>query len=273
MSPDFFYTRLLWDSELQCYQFEQAAFPQSFYQWSGPECPTSHRVTKCSLTRVVSRDSFCNSWFQLLSAGQGTVPQLTARNYLICVLNHPPPRGGKRNHSLQWHYSQGDMGNWWDQDCHGDRKGSEGGLGMQGDDRREDQDWANKGLNCNLLTEQDVWGWKVKKKKKSSLEPDNATKQKEGLNLVIEMKMLDSWSHILLSLNGWLTLCLVNLDWRPGANQSCSITPLLSWTGVWKYDKKLTGWDKDREKSLTDCHHGQNRLREINWIYCSSNSK
>lgn len=37
---------------------------------------------------------------------------------------------------------------------------------MQGDDGREDQDWANKGLNGDLLTEQDVWGRKIKKKLK-----------------------------------------------------------------------------------------------------------
>lgn len=38
------------------------------------------------------------------------------------------------------------------------RKESGGDLGKKGDDGREAQDWANKGLNGVLLTEQDVWG-------------------------------------------------------------------------------------------------------------------
>jgi len=36
--------------------------------------------------------------------------------------------------------------------------------------------------------------------------------------------------------------------------------PLLSWTGERKYDEKLEGWDKDRERSLSNYRHGQNRL-------------
>jgi len=46
----------------------------------------------------------------------------------------------------------------------------------------------------------------------------------------------------------------------PGAHQNCSITPLLSWTGERKYDEGLVDRDKDRERSLTNYCHGQNRL-------------
>jgi len=35
---------------------------------------------------------------------------------------------------------------------------------------------------------------------------------------------------------------------------------LLSWTGERKYDERLEGRDKDWERSLTNYHHGQNRL-------------
>jgi len=36
--------------------------------------------------------------------------------------------------------------------------------------------------------------------------------------------------------------------------------PLLSWTGEKKYDERLESGDKDRERSLTNNCHGQNRL-------------
>jgi len=36
--------------------------------------------------------------------------------------------------------------------------------------------------------------------------------------------------------------------------------PILSWTGERKYDERLKDRDKDRERSLTNCCHGQNRL-------------
>jgi len=36
--------------------------------------------------------------------------------------------------------------------------------------------------------------------------------------------------------------------------------PLLSWTGERKYDERLQGRDKDRERSLTNYHHEQNKL-------------
>jgi len=46
----------------------------------------------------------------------------------------------------------------------------------------------------------------------------------------------------------------------PSACQSCSVTPLLSWTGEVKYNGRLVGREKDRERSLTNYRHGQNRL-------------
>jgi len=36
--------------------------------------------------------------------------------------------------------------------------------------------------------------------------------------------------------------------------------PLLNWTGERKYDERLERRDKDRERSLTNYCHGQNRL-------------
>jgi len=50
--------------------------------------------------------------------------------------------------------------------------------------------------------------------------------------------------------------------------------PPLNWTGKRKYDEKLMGQDKDRERSLTNYCHGQNRLnlgRKGSLIYCQSN--
>jgi len=44
----------------------------------------------------------------------------------------------------------------------------------------------------------------------------------------------------------------------PGVHQSHSITPLLNWTGERKYDERLKGQDKDRERSLTN-------YRQIEW--------
>lgn len=44
----------------------------------------------------------------------------------------------------------------------------------------------------------------------------------------------------------------------PGSHQSCSIMAFLSWTGKTKYNTRVVGKDKEREKSLT-CHcHRQN---------------
>jgi len=39
--------------------------------------------------------------------------------------------------------------------------------------------------------------------------------------------------------------------------------PLLSWTGERRYDERLVGRDKDRERSLTNYCHGQNRLNFV----------
>jgi len=36
--------------------------------------------------------------------------------------------------------------------------------------------------------------------------------------------------------------------------------PFLSWTGEKKYDERLVGRDEDREISLTNYHHRQNKL-------------
>jgi len=45
----------------------------------------------------------------------------------------------------------------------------------------------------------------------------------------------------------------------PGTHQSCSITPSAG-QGREKHNKRLVDRDKDRERSLTNYHHGQNRL-------------
>jgi len=60
----------------------------------------------------------------------------------------------------------------------------------------------------------------------------------------------------------------------PGAHQNCSITPFLNWTGERKYDERLEGQDKERERSLTNHHHRQNRLnlgRKVSLIHHQSN--
>jgi len=46
----------------------------------------------------------------------------------------------------------------------------------------------------------------------------------------------------------------------PDDHHSFSITLLLNWAGEIKYNKRLVGEDKDRERSLTNYHHEQNRL-------------
>jgi len=60
----------------------------------------------------------------------------------------------------------------------------------------------------------------------------------------------------------------------PGAHQSPLSLSVLSWTGKKKYDERLMGQDKDRERSLTNYCHGQNRLnlgRNRSLIYHQSN--
>jgi len=52
----------------------------------------------------------------------------------------------------------------------------------------------------------------------------------------------------------------VDPDWMPGAHQSCSITLLLSSIRERKYNEGFVSQDKDRERSLSNYHHGQNKL-------------
>jgi len=50
--------------------------------------------------------------------------------------------------------------------------------------------------------------------------------------------------------------------------------PLLKWTGERKYDERLVGQEKDRERSVTNYCHGRNRLnlaRKGSLIYHQSN--
>jgi len=44
---------------------------------------------------------------------------------------------------------------------------------------------------------------------------------------------------------------------------------LFIWTEKRKYNKRLMSRNEDKERSLTNCHHGQNRLKfgKINSIY------
>jgi len=60
----------------------------------------------------------------------------------------------------------------------------------------------------------------------------------------------------------------------PGAHQNTLSLPLLSWTGERKYDERLESRNKDREGSLTNYCHRQNRLnlgRKGSLIYHQSN--
>jgi len=65
----------------------------------------------------------------------------------------------------------------------------------------------------------------------------------------------------------------VGPGWTPGGPESRSITPLLSWTGERKYNKRIMGQDKGRGRSLSSYCHGQNRLSlgKMKLIYCQSN--
>jgi len=51
-----------------------------------------------------------------------------------------------------------------------------------------------------------------------------------------------------------------SLDKCQAPTKSALSLPLLNWSGERKYDERLEGQDKDRERSLTNYHHGQNRL-------------
>ncbi|GAB0183043.1 hypothetical protein GRJ2_000769600 [Grus japonensis] len=59
---------------------------------------------------------------------------------------------------------------------------------------------------------------------------------------------------------GLMALWWVDPGWGPGAHQSRAITPLVHQTGEKKYNEKLMGRDKDRERSPTNYHQEQNRL-------------
>ena len=54
---------------------------------------------------------------------------------------------------------------------------------------------------------------------------------------------------------GWL-----EPGWTPGAHQSRSIAPRLSWAGERRCEERLVGREEDRETALTHYRHGQNRL-------------
>jgi len=49
-----------------------------------------------------------------------------------------------------------------------------------------------------------------------------------------------------------------------GAHKAALSLPLFNWTGEKNYDKKLLSRDKDRERSLSNYRHGQNRLNSGN---------
>jgi len=68
-------------------------------------------------------------------------------------------------------------------------------------------------------------------------------------------------------------MCWVDPGWTPGAYQSCSITPLLSWTGERKQNKRLIGQGRDRERSLTNYRHRRidSTWGKIYLIYYQSN--
>jgi len=71
----------------------------------------------------------------------------------------------------------------------------------------------------------------------------------------------------------WNCLCGgFDLGWMMGAHQSCTITPLLSWTGEGKQNERLVGRGKDREITQQLLSRAkQTQLGEINLIYCQSN--
>ena len=52
----------------------------------------------------------------------------------------------------------------------------------------------------------------------------------------------------------------VDPGWTPGACQAALSLLLLNWAGEREYNERLMGRDKDGERSLSNCCHGQNRL-------------
>lgn len=77
-------------------------------------------MTKCSLTQVVSRDSSCNSCFQLLSAGQGTnaaadskeLSHLCAKSayqHPICLKEEKESGQGSKTRLVVWDKETGEI--------------------------------------------------------------------------------------------------------------------------------------------------------------------
>lgn len=59
--------------------------------------------------------------------------------------------------------------------------------------------------------------------------------------------------------------------WTPGTYQSYSTTPLLSWTRERKQNKRLMGWNKNKERFLCSYYLGQEtQLEDISLMYCKS---
>jgi len=71
-----------------------------------------------------------------------------------------------------------------------------------------------------------------------------------------------------------VTMLWFGLDKCQVATKATLSLPLLSWTGERRCDERLEGGDKDRERSLTNYHHRQNRLnlgRKESLIHHQSN--
>lgn len=141
--------------------------PSELYLGSGPEYTTSHRVTKCSLTRAVSGDSSCNSHVQLLSAGQDTNAAADDKELShLCAKStyqHPvhlkeekrPGQNSKTRPKVVWDKETSEIGfvtgrekKW--RGLRGARRGRGGRKGW---------DWADSGQDGVLLSDLDGWGW------------------------------------------------------------------------------------------------------------------
>jgi len=66
--------------------------------------------------------------------------------------------------------------------------------------------------------------------------------------------------HLTQARAGDLQVFWFGLDKCQVPTKTCLSLPLLNWTGERKYDERLKGRDKDRERSLTNYHHGQNNM-------------
>ena len=69
-----------------------------------------------------------------------------------------------------------------------------------------------------------------------------------------------AWSRICTLKMALECMWWVDVGWTPDAWQDAVSLPPLSWTGERKHNERLMGLDKDRERSLTNYHHGQNRF-------------